>query len=93
MEALKKHLNIIAEEFCPGLFWSLFLTGAFLDVMLVLYWKVSSISWDTWQACDAHPTIQVAGTIATLIVCYLVRMSWPTVAMAAFLGGHLFSHW
>lgn len=92
MERLKAHLDIILTEFCPGLFWSLFGVGVFADLILVLYYKVSSISWDTWQACNAHPTIQVAGTIATLIVCYLVRVSWPTVAMAAFLGGHLFTH-
>lgn len=93
MESLKKHVDIILTEFCPLLFWVLFGVGVVTDLLFVLYLKIDSISWDTWQACNAHPTIQVAGTIATLIVCYLVRVSWPTVAMAAFLGGHLFSHW
>lgn len=63
-----------------------------LDLWLVLVRKTKSISWRIWEACSAHPTLMVAGTIATFATCWLVRDTWPLVAFAAYTGGHLFAH-
>jgi len=64
-----------------------------LDLVLVLVLNVDSISWRTWEAAEAHPTLSVAGVFATVLVCWLVRGRWGLVMFAGFLGGHLFSHW
>lgn len=63
------------------------------DLAVVLGLSEPSISWRTWQAERKHPTLITAGTLATILVCYLVRGSWPLVFFAAFMGGHLFAHW
>ena len=55
-------------------------------MLLVVWFKVSSISLRTWVATELHPTLIDGGIVATLIVCYLLRQSWPDVAFIAFLG-------
>ena len=61
------------------------------DVLLVEWFKVSSISLRTWVATELHPTLIDGGIVATLIVCYLLRQSWPDVAFMAFLGATICS--
>lgn len=75
------------------LFLALFGLGVLIDLYLVLVAHTDSISWRIWEACLAHPTLMVAGTLATIGVCRLVSHRWGLVFLAGFLGGHLFTHW
>ena len=61
------------------------------DLVMVLGLGVDSITQRTWAACAAHPVIAVAGGLATVAVCWLVRGDWRAVMFAGMLGGHLFS--
>lgn len=79
--------------FLNALFWSLSAVGVALDLVMVLVLGVDSISWRTWEATAAHPTLIGAGVLATVGVCWLVRTFWPSVLFAGMLGGHLFTHW
>jgi len=76
-----------------GLFVALTGAAILLDLVLVLVLRVKSISLRTWLATEAHPTLLVAGTLATVGVCALVSGSPVLLFFAAFLGGHLFAHW
>lgn len=62
------------------------------DLYLVLIAKVDSISWRTWVAEDAHPTLIGAGVLAGIGVCYLVRRNWRLVMFNGLMTGHLFFH-
>lgn len=91
---------VFAWKYCQSrqklwgrIFLSLFGLGVLIDLYLVLVLHIQSISWRIWEACLAHPTLTVAGTLATVGVCRLVSHRWGLVFLAGFLGGHLFTHW
>jgi energy-converting hydrogenase Eha subunit A len=64
-----------------------------VDLLLVFVLRTKSISLRTWIATKSHPTLIIAGCLATLVACWLLRGSWPLASFAGFLGGHLFAHW
>ena len=67
--------------------------GILADLFIVVVLGQPSISWRTWTVTEAHPTISIAGTLAGIWFCWLVRTSWVRVAFAAAMVGHLFWHW
>lgn len=80
----------IADHPFGVLFLFIFCGLAVYDLYLK-YKKNTSISEDTWLACSTHPTLIMAGTLATIGVGWLVRDLWGLVLLAGLLGGHLFS--
>lgn len=63
-----------------------------LDLIMVLYWKIQSISSMTWDACEDHPTLIAAGILMTVGICYIVRHWWWMCMFSGIMGGHLFVH-
>jgi hypothetical protein len=74
-------------------FWAAVVVALALDLYLIAGRGVYSISGHVWDACDACPWVTAAGCAATAAACYLLRRDWRAAAAAAFLGGHLFTHW
>lgn len=65
--------------------------GIVADLVLVLWLSAPSITERTWAACREHPVIAVAGGLATVWVCWLVRTDWRLAMFAGMLGGHLWT--
>ena len=76
-----------------GLFIGLNGLGVLVDFVMVVFFGLTSISWQTWTEESLHPTLSVAGVLATISICWLVRTEWSLVFFGAFIGGHLFAHW
>lgn len=66
--------------------------GIMIDLLMVQFLKMQSISEMTWEACAKHDMIVVLGMILTYTVAWLVRHNLYTVFLAVLLGGHLFTH-
>lgn len=81
------------QKLWGNLFLVLLSIGIVVDVLIVVGLGWESISGHVWDACLAHPTLMVGGTLATIGVCRLVSHRWGLVFLAGFLGGHLFTHW
>jgi hypothetical protein len=63
-----------------------------LDAVMVLHWRVESISARCWDACSAHPNIAGFGLLFAFLIILAVRESWVLVMLAALMAGHLFMH-
>ena len=63
-----------------------------LYLVMVMVWKMQSISSMTWDACEEHPTLIAAGILGTVGICYLVRHWWWMCMFSGIMGGHLFVH-
>ena len=82
------------HSFNLGLWFVLIMSSAIAaDMTMVEILNTDSISWRTWVATQAHPTLIAAGVLFTLLVGYLVRTSWVLVLFMGIMGGHLFVHW
>ncbi len=86
-------LGIATSTWLAALFIASMSAAIALDLYLVLWLKVRSISWRTWQATKKHPTLIIAGCLATLLVCLGLHDSFWLACLAAWVGGHLFGHW
>lgn len=64
---------------------------AFVADVVIVQAGHTSISARTWDACDRHPLIAVAGFAAGLIPAYLTRRSWPCACTWFGVAVHLFT--
>lgn len=76
-----------------GCIWCTFMALAIAMDLWLVFNNHESISSRTWKACEDHPTIIAAGTLASVGVALLIRKYPWMVFFTGVMCGHLFIHY